>query len=107
MTVPPRWTAAQLIGFRFIFAYFALYDLPAVLGALPFVGRVAFIISQGTEALAIWTGARVLHLAHPIVIIPTGSGDAMGSPDLAPLAPADQSPVEGHRVRLVRRFSDS
>ena len=74
---PRRWTPAQLVGFRFLFAYFALYDIPAVLGSLPVVGRVAELLSNGMEWLAIWTGANVLHLAQPIVVVSTGSGDAM------------------------------
>jgi hypothetical protein len=71
------WSVARRVGFRFLFAYYLLYDLPAVLGSLPFVGVVGVWISRAARALAIWSGTHVLHLAKPIVIVPTGSGDTM------------------------------
>ena len=74
---PARWTPAQLIGFRFLFAYFVLYDAPSLLGSIPVVGVVAKPIDSALQGLALWTGAHILHLARPIIVAPTGSGDTM------------------------------
>ncbi len=72
-----KWSTAQLIGFRFIAAYFVLYDLPIALGSVPLIGRVAGYLFTWMQSLSLWTGAHVLHLSKPIIIAPTGSGDTM------------------------------
>jgi uncharacterized membrane protein YphA (DoxX/SURF4 family) len=76
LTAPtPRaeWTAAQRVGFRFLFSYLVLYLFanPMVPGlnllALPF----RLVLSR----VAPWVGVHLLHLRGPIASAPTGSGD--------------------------------
>ena len=79
-TVPvpaPRraWSVRERVGFRFVFAYLVLYNLPFPLGTIPFTGKLQGWYSDIWNAIVPWFGAHVLHLGKPITIFPSGSGD--------------------------------
>jgi hypothetical protein len=71
----PAWSPAQRIGFRFVFVYLILYNLPFPAGLWWDGDR----LSRGYEALwkavVPWVGREVLRLPEPITIFPAGSGD--------------------------------
>jgi len=73
------WSLAHRIAFRFAFCYLLLYNLPFPLDELPIPGLGAVFTAYFKlwDAVVLWTGAHVLHLAHPIQILrgKTGSGD--------------------------------
>src|ERR1700688_480560 len=75
----PAWSLAQRIAFRFVFCYLLLYNLPFPLYLLPIPGLGAAFKAyfKFWNAVVLWTGAHVLHLAHPIENLrgKTGSGD--------------------------------
>ncbi len=82
----PAWSLAQRIAFRFVFCYLLLYNLPFPLYLLDFLPIPGLGTGLGAAftayhklwfAVATWTGAHVLHLAHPIQDLrgKTGSGD--------------------------------
>jgi hypothetical protein len=77
VAAPAGWSLAHRIGFRFVFAYLALYCLPFPLGNVPGTERAAEIFVNLQKTLVPWVGKHVLHLAQPIVYQPTGSGDTM------------------------------
>ncbi len=72
---PAAWSPAKRIGFRFVFVYLILYNLPFPAGLL-WDGDP---LSRGYEALwkavVPWVGRELLHLPEPITILPAGSGD--------------------------------
>ena len=76
-TPPPRppWTVRQRVGFRFVFSYLVLYNLPFPLGTIPFTGKLQGWYGSIWNAIVPWFGAHILHLAKPITIFPSGSGD--------------------------------
>ena len=69
------WTVRQRIGFRFLFSYLVLYNLPFPLGTIPFTGKLQGWYGDVWNAIVPWFGAHILHLAKPITIFPSGSGD--------------------------------
>jgi uncharacterized membrane protein YphA (DoxX/SURF4 family) len=78
----PAWSLAQRIAFRFVFCYLLLYNLPFPLYLLdllpiPGLGAAFMAYHKFWNAVVLWTGAHVLHLAHPIQDLrgKTGSGD--------------------------------
>jgi hypothetical protein len=71
----PTWSPAKRVGFRFVFAYLALYNLPFPIGTIPFTGKLEGWYTAVWNAVTPWFGAHVLHLAKPITIFPSGSGD--------------------------------
>jgi uncharacterized membrane protein YphA (DoxX/SURF4 family) len=82
----PAWSLAQRIAFRFVFCYLLLYNLPFPLDLLDFLpipglgaglGAVFTAYFKFWDTVVLWTGAHVLHLAHPVQILrgKTGSGD--------------------------------
>lgn len=82
----PAWSLARRIAFRFVFCYLLLYNLPFPLDLLDFLpipglgaglGAAFKAYSKFWNAVVLWTGAHVLHLAHPIQNLrgKTGSGD--------------------------------
>ncbi|HXO42926.1 MAG TPA: hypothetical protein VN999_15865 [Thermoanaerobaculia bacterium] len=75
----PAWSLAQRIAFRFVFCYLLLYNLPFPLYLLPIpgLGAVFMAYRKFWDTVVLWTGAHVLHLAHPIQNLrgKTGSGD--------------------------------
>ncbi len=82
----PAWSLAQRLAFRFVFCYLLLYNLPFPLYLLDFLpipglgaglGAVFTAYFKFWDTLVPWTGAHVLHLAHPVQNLrgKTGSGD--------------------------------
>jgi multidrug transporter EmrE-like cation transporter len=69
------WSFSHRVAFRFAFAYLMLYNLPFPLGSIPLVKVVDRWYDQLWHALVPWIGAHVLFLAHPITVLPNGSGD--------------------------------
>jgi uncharacterized membrane protein YphA (DoxX/SURF4 family) len=75
----PAWSLPQRIAFRFVFCYLLLYNLPFPLYLLPIPGLGAVFTAyfKFWDTVVLWTGAHVLHLAHPVQNLrgKTGSGD--------------------------------
>ena len=73
----PAWSLAQRLAFRFAFCYLLLYSLPFPLDLIPGLGAVFTAYFKFWDTLVPWTGAHVLHLAHPVQNLrgKTGSGD--------------------------------
>jgi len=69
------WSTGQRIGFRFVFAYLLLYNVPFPIGTIPYTSKLQGWYTAIWDALVPWFGAHVLHLAKPITIFPSGSGD--------------------------------
>ncbi|HEY7237136.1 MAG TPA: hypothetical protein VH539_23465 [Gemmatimonadaceae bacterium] len=69
------WSTGRRIGFRFVFAYLVLYNLPFPIGTIPYTSAIQGWYQAIWNALVPWFGAHVLHLAKPITIFPSGSGD--------------------------------
>lgn len=69
---PAPWSHPRRVAFRFAFAYLVLYcfPVPEGLADLPFNP-----VEKGWHAVVPWVGAHVLHLATPISLQETGSGD--------------------------------
>ena len=70
--MPAPWSPAQRIAFRFAFAYLVAFCFPVPEG---FAGLPWDPVQDGWHLLVPWVGARLLHLAAPISIGMTGSGD--------------------------------
>jgi uncharacterized membrane protein YphA (DoxX/SURF4 family) len=70
-----RWGLAKRVGFRFVFAYLVLYNLPFPLGEPTFTDTLAQKYDDLWQPVAAWVGAHVLHLGYEINFAPTGSGD--------------------------------
>ncbi len=70
-----RWSLAKRVGFRFVFAYLVLYNLPFPLGEPTFTDAVAQKYDDLWQPLVAWVGKHVLHLGYEISFAPTGSGD--------------------------------
>ena len=71
----PSWGLARRVGFRFVFAYMVLYNLPFPIGALPLTDPVRAWYDTLWHVVVPWFAAHVLHLASPITIFSNGSGD--------------------------------
>ena len=71
----PLPSTRRAVGFRFVFTYLLLYNLPFPLGTIPFTGKLQGWYASIWNAFVPWFGAHVLHLAKPITIFPSGSGD--------------------------------
>jgi hypothetical protein len=71
----PSWGIAKRIGFRFVFAYLVLYNLPFPVGGLPLTDPARNWYDKLWHAVVPWFAAHVLHLAAPITIFSNGSGD--------------------------------
>jgi hypothetical protein len=69
------WSLATRIAFRFVFAYFALYNFPFPLDLLPFTNSVLGKYDELWKKIVPWVGSHVLNLAYPITVFPNGSGD--------------------------------
>ena len=70
------WSRGARVGFRFLFAYLVLYNLPFPLGqevtATEWLGEA---YEKGWNKVVIFLGKHVLHLSHEIAVEQTGSGD--------------------------------
>lgn len=71
----PSWSIARRVGFRFVFAYLVLYNLPFPLGAFPLTDAVRGWWDKPWHIAIPWFAAHVLHLAKPITVFSNGSGD--------------------------------
>jgi uncharacterized membrane protein YphA (DoxX/SURF4 family) len=82
----PAWSLARRIAFRFVLCYLLLYNLPFPIYLLDFLpipglgaglGAAIKAYFKFWNAVVLWTGAHVLHLAHPVENLrgKTGSGD--------------------------------
>ena len=71
----PTWSVARRIGFRFVFAYLVLYNLPFPIGGLPLTDPLKNWYDKLWHGVVPWFAAHVLHLAKPITIFSNGSGD--------------------------------
>jgi hypothetical protein len=93
----PSWSLPRKLLFRFLCAYFALYILPFPLAE---AARAEFLVRRWTGVIDLtatepptsmqwalkygemwqkvvrWTADNVLHLSEPLMIRPSGSGDA-------------------------------
>jgi len=73
----PDWTLAQRLGFRFALVYILLYTYPGPVQELPFLSFTSAPSEAFWRAAVPWFGAHVLHLAHPVSTVPSGSGDKL------------------------------
>ena len=64
-----RWRLTTRVAFRFCFIFFGLYSLEEVFGGVAF--------SQPVRSLVSWVGAHIFHIAEPIVVTTSGSGDRL------------------------------
>lgn len=71
----PGWPVVTRIAFRFMFAYFVVYNFPFPLDLLPFTSSVLSRYDDLRHKIVPWVGSRVLHLNYPITVFPNGSGD--------------------------------
>lgn len=72
-----KWNLWKVIGFRFFFVYFTLYNFPFPLTEIPFLSKVIQYYTHFWEVLIPWIGKTVLHIQNPIPTSHTGSGDRL------------------------------
>lgn len=72
---PVYWSTLQKVAFRFFFIFFILYVFFNPNGVIPFVDKVFEFYIEPFHKLVPWLAAHVLHIAKPVTIVPTGSGD--------------------------------
>jgi len=72
-----EWTLAQRFGFRFLLVYVLLYSFPGPLSELPGTDFLSDPYAALWRRVVPWFGAHVLRLAHPVSILPSGSGDKL------------------------------
>jgi hypothetical protein len=70
---PAAWQPVNRILFRFIFAYFVLYNFPFPLNALPYVAEWTAPYYELWNRAIPWIGKQLFHLK--ITDFPNGSGD--------------------------------
>jgi hypothetical protein len=74
----PRWSPATRLAFRFVFAYFAVYIATSMVSALIVlpVGETPELMTMAPgQAVISWVASHVFHLAGPLVVTGSGSGD--------------------------------
>jgi uncharacterized membrane protein YphA (DoxX/SURF4 family) len=69
------WSAGRWLGFRFVFLYLLIYNLPVAVSWVPGAGWLIARYQEVWAAAVPWVGRHVLHLARPIATAATGSGD--------------------------------
>ena len=62
-------------GFRFLAFYLLQYNLVSLLGPIPGLNQLGWLIHQAWDKIVPWAGQALLHLAQPITIRPNGGGD--------------------------------
>jgi len=72
-----EWNVAQRIGFRFLLVYIVLYTYPGPVDELPFTSFLSTPVNAFWRKFVPWVGRSVLHLAQPVSVQPSGSGDRM------------------------------
>jgi uncharacterized membrane protein YphA (DoxX/SURF4 family) len=70
-----RWHPAKRIGFRLLFSYFVLFNLPFPLLWIPYGVDLLERPWRLWNGIVVWTGEHVLHLSHPITVFSNGSWD--------------------------------
>lgn len=75
MTPPIPWSAPRRAAFRFAFCYLILYNLPFPLSLPPFGGPLADQYNKVWRWVIPWIGTHLWHLATPITVFPSGTGD--------------------------------
>jgi uncharacterized membrane protein YphA (DoxX/SURF4 family) len=70
-----KWRLTTRIAFRFVFAYFVLYNFPFPLDYIPYVDRLVGWYGEAWEKVIPWIGAHLLHLSYKITVLSNGSGD--------------------------------
>lgn len=70
---PAPWRPVNRILFRFIFAYFVLYNFPFPLNVLPYVAAWTGPYYELWNRFVPWVGKHLFHL--DITVFPNGSGD--------------------------------
>ncbi len=73
----PSWSLTQRVGFRFLFAYVVLYAAPFPLTQIPWVDGVAGPYYSVWQKIVPWVASNILHLANPVNMRPSGSGDRL------------------------------
>jgi hypothetical protein len=71
------WSLAQRFGFRAFFTYLVLYTFPGPLSELPGTDFISAPYAALWKRVVPWFGAHILHLAKPVSIRPSGSGDKL------------------------------
>ena len=71
----PAWSIARRLGFRFVFVYLLIYNLPVAASWIPATGWLIARYQELWAAAVPWVGRHVIHLARPIAAVPNGSGD--------------------------------
>lgn len=71
----PAWSAARWLGFRFVFVYLLVYDLPVAASWVPGAGWLIARYQELWAAAVPWVGRHVLSLARPVATAANGSGD--------------------------------
>jgi hypothetical protein len=74
---PREWSRAQRIGFRFVFLYFALYNLPFPLPYVPGARGLVEAWFGIWDVVVPWVGRHLLGIEAPIRRVMTGSGDRL------------------------------
>jgi hypothetical protein len=72
---PLNWSTLQKIAFRFSMLFFLLYVFFEPNGVVPFSDAIFNFYIQPFHQLIPWLAAHVLHLARPVTVQETGSGD--------------------------------
>jgi uncharacterized membrane protein YphA (DoxX/SURF4 family) len=71
----PAWGAARWLGFRFVFVYLLIYNLPVAASWVPGAGWLMARYQELWAAAVPWVGRQLLGLVRPIAAVPNGSGD--------------------------------
>jgi len=77
-----QWSLSKRIAFRFVAAYFILFNLPIqghvnLIGTIPGMRRISSACIRGSRHAVEWVAAHVFHLTGPVAVFPpsNGSGD--------------------------------
>src|ERR1700749_3550671 len=76
-TEPVNWTVPQKMAFRFFMIFFVLYVLLEPNGVLPGIDFLSGYYFAPFHAFIPWLAKNVLHIAQPVNIEATGSGDTL------------------------------
>jgi hypothetical protein len=71
--IPPNWGPMQRLVFRFVFAYFVLYNLPFPFGVIPATQQISVLYANLWNVVVTAVSTRVFHTE--ITVLPNGSGD--------------------------------
>src|ERR1700688_4301144 len=65
----PAWSIARRLGFRFVFVYLLIYNLPVAASWIPATGWLIARYQELWAAAVPWVGRHVIHLARPIAAV--------------------------------------